>query len=130
MRTIQTLVELEENLDTLDTYIQAKREPEYSFALDLVKQGICFVSRKVNGQLRFYPSRFVGYAGNTKNRHEANEYKNGRETNPVISKICGAKYLPNAEMEKAYRAYCGELGFVARERGPFRVEHKFWPTLK
>lgn len=130
MRTVCSLEELKENLDTMDAYIASKHDPEFSYSLDLIKQGICFVSRKVDGQLRFYPSRFVGYAHNTMNLHENNDYKNGTETNPAISNICKTKCKPNAEIEKSYRIYCEELGFEARERGPFGIEHKFWPVLE
>ena len=129
MRTVRTVEELQENLNTIDSYIQSKHDPEYSYALDLIKHGICFISREVEGQLRFYPSRFIGYVGNTMNRHENNADRDGGETNPAISIICKTKCVPNAEQEKKYKSYCEELGFEAGERGPFGVERKFWPVL-
>ena len=129
MKTVSTIEELKENLDTMDRYIANKHDPEYSFAIDLIKKGICFVPRVVDGHVHFYPSRFIGYVHNTMTLHENNENKDGRETNPVISRICKTNCFADTEMEKAYRVYCEELGFTAREHGPFGVERKFWPPL-
>ena len=84
MKTVSTIEELKENLDTMDRYIANKHDPEYSFAIDLIKKGICFVPRVVDGHVHFYPSRFIGYVHNTMTLHENNENKDGRETNPVI----------------------------------------------
>ena len=64
MRIIERLNEIRMNTKTLDKYLDSKTDPEYSFAIDLVKRGICFVVVKENGVHRFYPSRFVGYADN------------------------------------------------------------------
>ena len=49
---------------------------------------------------RFYPSRFTGYAGNTMEWHLASDKKDGKETNPAISKP-----LPDMELERFYRGW-------------------------
>lgn len=126
MRCVQSIDEIKSNMTVLDGYLSEKHDPEYSFALDLIKKGICFIAISANSSYRFYPSRFIGYANNTMDKHENNEWKDGKETNPVISQILNQKYVPDAELEKAYREYCESLGFAPRERGAFGVERKYW----
>ena len=125
MRFVKSINEIKNNMTTLDDYLSEKHDPEYSFALDLIKNGICFIAASVNSSYRFYPSRFIGYANNTMNKHEKNEWKDGRKTKPVISQILNQKYVSDAELEIAYREYCESLGFTPRERGAFGVERKY-----
>ncbi len=126
MKLVQTASELKENIALLDQYLERKTEPAYSFALNLVKNGVCFVTVRTEQGYRFYPSRFIGYAKNNMNSHEGNEWKDGKETNPAISKILGGKPKPDSELEMAYREYCTKLGFTARLKGTFGVERKYW----
>jgi hypothetical protein len=126
MRLVQSLSEIKKNMSTLDSYLDSKRESEYSFALKLVKKGTCFIAAKTDGKYRFYPSRFIGYADNTMSNHLNNDKKDGRETNPAITQILHRELSFNAELEKAYRAYCEHLGFMANEKGTFGVGRKYW----
>ena len=98
MRTVRNLNELGANIQKIDEYLAAAKDPEHSFAIDLIKKGICFVVVKVNDSYKFYPSRFLGYAFNSMEAHLDNELKDGRETNPVISEILGNKPMPNFEL--------------------------------
>ena len=113
-------------MDTLDQYLDCKIEPLYSFALDRIKKGVCFIVREVDGVYRFYPSRFIGYANNSMEKHLNNEQKDGKITNPVITQILGCHVSPNPIMNKEYCSYCERLGFMAKEKGSFGVERKFW----
>ena len=126
MELVETLEEIRNNMRTLDRYLNSKREPEYSYALSRIKKGTCFIADNSSGAYRFYPSRFIGYVNNTMSRHENNEYKNGRETNPAISEILGRNVSANAELEQAYREYCRRLGFEPNETGAFGVHRKYW----
>ena len=116
MRTVKNVNELRVNIKTLDGYIAIKKEPEYDFALSLVKKGTCFVAIKENGTYKFYPSRFVGYFKNNMDAHQNNNNKDGRETNPAISTVLGSKPTPNLVLENLYREYCESLGFIANEK--------------
>jgi len=119
--------ELFDNCRVLDEYIASRRDPEYSYALDLIKNGICFAAINTNGEYKFYPSRFVGYQGNFRSKHMNNSWKDGKETNPAISAVLGkGKPLPNIELEVLYREYCEKLGFEARDKGSFGKKHKYW----
>jgi len=60
--------------------------------------------------------------------HLYNKYKDGRETNPAISKILGVNPIHNYSLEYFYRKYCESLGFIANDKGSFGVERKYWDT--
>ena len=126
MRTVQSVKEIIYNMDVLDSYLNCKCESEYSFALNLIKRGTCFIAVKSGEQYRFYPSRFIGYANNNMDSHLNNEYKDGKETNPAISEVLGKKLGYNSDLEKAYREYCRNLGFIPNEKGSFGIERKYW----
>ena len=126
MNCIRTIEDIRENMYTLDEYLDRKCESEYSFALDRIKRGTCFIAHKTDGNYRFYPSRFMGYANNTMDAHLNNTNKDGRITTPIISKILCQAPVYDAELDKAYRAYCEHLGFIASEKGNFGVTRKYW----
>lgn len=44
MKTVSNLNELITNIQTLDGYLNAQVDPEYDFALNLIKNGTCFVA--------------------------------------------------------------------------------------
>ena len=118
--------EIRHNIQVIDKYLASKVDPEYSYALDLIKNGICFVVDDSSGRNRYYPSRFIGYASNSRDKHMNNESKDGKITNPAITKILGSKPEPDVEYEKDYREYCESLGIVPKEKGAFGVERKYW----
>lgn len=126
MECVETLEEIKRNIMVINAYLDRKVEPEYSFALRLVKKGTCFIAVKQDDDYRFYPSRFIGYAENTMDAHLNNVYKDGRETNPAISKILNQKEFYDAEMENAYKEYCQRLGFTANDKGTFGKQRKYW----
>ena len=126
MKCVQSLEEIKQNMLVLDNYLDEKHESEYSFALNLIKKGTCFIAVKTEIGYRFYPSRFIGYADNTMNRHLDNTEKDGKETNPAISKVLNQKVTYNKKLEKEYRDYCERLGFIANDKGAFGVERKYW----
>ena len=126
MKTVSNLNELITNIQTLDGYLNAQVDPEYDFALNLIKNGTCFVAMEDSSVYRFYPSRFIGYADNSMDAHLTNVEKDGKETNPAISKILGAKPSINSILNKEYARYCETLGFEPRDKGTFGSERKFW----
>lgn len=125
MELIEKIEDIEENIQTIDNYLSNKTDGEYSFALDLIKRGTCFVVKKEGDTYKFYPSRFIGYKNNTMDKHMNSMTKDGRETNPQISKILHQTLEKNI-FEKEYQEYCKQLGFEHREKGTFGVERKYW----
>ena len=120
--------ELFENMKQIDEYLERKIDPAYSFALDLIKKGVCFVALSDTNGVRFYPSRFIGYKCNTIDKHLSNERKDGRETTPQISNIIGngSKPVFDLSLERKYIEFCTSLGFEAPEKGTFGIERKYW----
>lgn len=126
MNIIKNKAELISNIEILDNYILSKTEPQYGFALALIKRGICFVALKSKNSYKFYPSRFIGYLNNTMDAHLKNGTKDGRKTNLAISLILGGKPVANSIVNMEYEKYCGKLGFFAKEKGAFGGQRKFW----
>lgn len=126
MKTISDFNELMTNIQTLDGYLYSKVDPGYDFALNLIKKGTCFIAVKDSDAYKFYPSRFIGYLGNSMDAHLNNVEKDGRETNPAISKILGGKPLSNPILNQEYAKYCEALGFIPRDKGSFGTERRFW----
>lgn len=124
---VESLGEILDNCTTLDGYIKSKKDPEYTYALELVKRGTCFLAIEKDGQYSFYPSRFIGYVNNTMIQHENNGAKDGRETNPAIAGAINQGHpTPNPNLDLLYKEYCARLGFQASDKGAFGVERKFW----
>lgn len=126
MQCVRSLEEIKHNMMILDYYLDHKTESTYSFALSLVKKGTCFIAQRVEDGYRFYPSRFIGYVNNTMDKHLANSSKDGKETNPAISRILEKKVDVDAQMEQEYQTYCRKLGFEPNEKGSFGVTRKYW----
>ena len=125
--TVESLDEVLDNCATLDGYIESRKDPEYTYALDLVKRGTCFLAIEDEGEYRFYPSRFIGYYNNSMVQHENNVDKDGRVTNPAIAAaIDQGNPTPNSELDLLYKNYCNSLCFHASDKGTFGVERKFW----
>ena len=126
MELVKSLEEIRHNIAVLNAYLDKKTDPEYSSALGLVKRGICFVADSSSGKYRFYPSRFIGYADNTMDKHMSNTTKDGKQTNPAISTILHDKPQHNLQLEELYQTYCPSLGFEANEKGSRGIDRKYW----
>jgi hypothetical protein len=122
MELVESLNDLNVNIKTIDNYLKLKIEPEYSYGLNLVKRGICFIALKENELYKFYPSRFIGYVNNDMESHKNNEEKDGRVTNKAISRVLNIGPLPNTTLEELYQVYCHSLGFKAQNR----ENRKYW----
>lgn len=119
--------EILNNIETLESYLNPfGYKDKRMFALDLIKNGICFVAYKKDDVIKFAPSRFLGYLDNDMTKHDANEYKDGRETTPIISDILGSEPTEDSEMEAAYQAYCSKLFITVGKKGAFGRKRKFW----
>lgn len=126
MRLINNKNQLINNIDTLEGYLTEGDEYAVNKAKSLVKRGTCFVAYKIDKELRFAPSRFIGYIDNKLDKHSASDEKNGNETNKVIIKILKAKPLTNDKLNDQYLEYCNRLGIQPSEKGSFGAPRKFW----
>lgn len=87
---VKSLEDIKHNMQVIDSYLNKGVDPEYTYALNLIKRGICFVVDDSSGRYRFYPSRFIGYALNTRDKHDNNTRKDGKVTKP-----CNLKHIGN-----------------------------------
>ena len=126
MKVVETLEEIMENTKTIDKYLNLDDSVQKEFAKDLVKRGICFIVLDRESKLRFYPSRFVGYKKNDYQKHINNYEKDGRDTNPAISKIINLKPTSSEDLEIEYTRYCEDLGFASNKSGAYGVKRKYW----
>lgn len=46
MNVVKEISQLKENINTLENYLNGEKDPEYSYAIDLIKRGTCFVAMK------------------------------------------------------------------------------------
>ena len=126
MKVVETLGEIIENTETIDKYLDLDGSDQEEFAKNLVKKGVCFIVLDKQSKLKFYPSRFVGYKNNDYQKHINNYEKDGKETNPAISKILDSKPDASEDLEIEYSRYCMELGFASNKSGAFGVKRKYW----
>jgi len=126
MDFVATIEELKNNFAVIDNYLEREIEPQHGYAISLIKKGTCFVAKKAGSGYKFYPSRFIGYINNSMEKHESNDNKDGRETNPAITDVIGSKPVADTKLDWEYRVYCKNLGFDANAKGSFGVERKFW----
>jgi hypothetical protein len=124
MKLITKKSELLENLARLQNYLQ-QPGVDRDFALELIKQGICFIVVEQDGKLFFGPSRFVGYKSNNRHDHVHSDDKDGRETNVAIEAILGTEPAPSDVLESEYEHFSLSLGSSVR-KAPFGTKRKFW----
>ena len=129
MRLVESLPEIERNIEVLAKYLAHPGTPEGEFAQNLIAHGICFVATTREAAPFFAPSRFIGYTENSRTSHISNPDKDGRDTNPAISKILGAQPAPSAELESMYLQFCGRIGIEKKSTGSFGIRRKFWNRL-
>jgi predicted HNH restriction endonuclease len=125
MGLIKTLKQLEQNIANVEKYLTVGTNEEKKETSNLIKRGTCFVAYSINNEIRFAPSRFLGYVYNELYKHASSE-KDGRETNKAINEILQAKPVQNNDLEQKYFDYCFNLGIKPSENGAFGASRKFW----
>lgn len=121
---VQTINEIMENTETIDLYLKDPRLRP--FAIDLVKKGTYYLAVEKNKELRFYPSRFIGYKQNTRDKHIQNRDKDVRDTNKRISAILGQELKKSADLEAEFKKFCDRVGFAPTRTGAYGLPRKFW----
>ena len=121
MDVVSTEDEIRENLAQFENYLCDGSEEEQEFAYGLVQKGSCFIAYKIDGELRFSPSRYTGYLNNSKSKHTNNQYKDGKETNAAINKAIGYTLSPSDELESEYLSFTSRLGIE-----PHNKNRKYW----
>lgn len=115
-----------QNLEKLENYLTGDNENQMKEANQLIKRGTCFIAYQTDNELRFSPSRFVGYVENNIEIHQRSTTKHGGITNSAISKILKSKPLDDDKLDSEYLKYCHKLGIMPSEKGSFGIKRKFW----
>lgn len=121
MDVVTTEEEIRDNLAKFENYLCDGSEDEQQFAFDLIRRGSCFIAYKIDGELRFSPSRYCGYMGNTREKHLKNFDKDGKETNAAINKVIGYTLSTNKELESEYIDFASKFGIK-----PNNKNRKYW----
>lgn len=116
------IVKLTENMDIFDSYLSSSDEKERNFAVNLLTRGHDFIYRIVNGEYRFYPSRFIGYADNTLEKHTDNP-GDGRRTNHRLNSAVGERSLKDDSLSVIYNSYVKKVKPSNRKK---YTKKKFW----
>jgi seryl-tRNA synthetase len=73
MKLVSKIEELKDNIETVENYLTEGNDEEKKYIVNLIRLGKCFVAYSVNDdnkkELRFVPSRFIGYIYNSISKH-------------------------------------------------------------
>ena len=120
MKLISKLEQLIKNIETVEFYLTEGNEEEQLEVSNLIRRGRCLLCYKVQNEIRFAPSRFIGYVNNTLEGHIRSEV-DGRDTNIVINRILKSRPIQDETLRELYLNYCTSLGLNADNK-----KHKFW----
>lgn len=111
MKLIIEKAQLLRNIETVENYLTDGSEEEQEIIKKLIRKGKSIVAYKADGEIRFAPSRFLGYVNNNLKKHKSeSDQIDGKETNPVLTKVIGSKLIANSILESNYKKYCKNLG--------------------
>lgn len=122
---VNSLTEIVNNIRTFERYLVSDNEVDATFAGKKVLDGICFICYEVNKELRFAPSKFIGYRDNTSNSIDG---RHGDDSNQVISRILGSEPILE-KFEMQFRIFTSNLGITVGPLGGFDNPRKFWPEV-
>jgi predicted HNH restriction endonuclease len=121
MDFVSTKEEIRDNLEQFEKYLRGTNG-EREFAYSRISGGKNFMAYKIDGEFRFVPSRYIGYANNTKDKHYKNRSKHGTQTTEKINKIINHnRPLPNKKLESEYLLFTSKLGIK-----PHKRDRKYW----
>ncbi|SFW78581.1 hypothetical protein SAMN03159439_04805 [Pseudomonas sp. NFACC04-2] len=61
MTVVTSITEIEENLQLFEDYLCEGSDEEQLFCSELIRKGSCFIAYETENELRFSPSRYIGY---------------------------------------------------------------------
>ena len=114
--TVTSWNDVRENLLMFERYRVSPNADLRSYYQAMISRGACFVVYDYEQKKLFGPSRFLGYVSNTRAIHEANPYRDGRETNPAIEKSLAQRFEPSAMLESEFSAFCQAAGHQPLEQ--------------
>jgi len=113
------------NIQVLESYRKSGNIEDVEYYNQLIKRGTCFVVTETGGIIVFAPSRFIGYLKNNREKHTANDKKDGRTTTPKIEAVLNSKFRVDEGLERAYRSFCLSLEFSPNEKGTAGANRRY-----
>lgn len=120
---VDNLNEIEQNIKKLENGLTNENENIRTSYSKLIKKGICFIAYKVDNELRFAPSRFIGYKNNEAGKFNTLQL-DGRETNKRIKEILKQPLSINQLLENEFTKFCINLNL--EHSSAFNNKLKFW----
>jgi len=118
MKCAASIDEIELNAFSL---LDAAHKAENADAIELIRKGRVLYPIQYDGFLAFVPSKFIGYARNSVEKHMRKKAGlDGKETNVAVSRILG-KPAADEYVENCFKEYCRSLGVTAANH-----KHRFW----
>lgn len=129
MPLVTTAEQIRRSIASLDVGLsQPQTSHAYSVCVELIHKGRCLLPYEHKGALRFAPSRFVGYVGNTLGKHIAGtEGRDGRETNVALSKVLGLALTEDQDIELKFVEFCRQIRGALPLKVP-SIQRKYWMT--
>jgi hypothetical protein len=115
-RLVESWAEVLANILTLDRYRQSPIPEFQDYFRRRIARGECYIACRVGGRRLFGPSRFIGYAENSKRRHDRNVYRHGTYTNAAIRSILNGEWAPSATLESEFQDFCRKHGIAPDDR--------------
>tara|TARA_R110000868_G_scaffold186762_5_gene429246 strand:+ start:1482 stop:2225 length:744 start_codon:yes stop_codon:yes gene_type:complete len=124
MEFVKLPYQIEDNLRQLESHLIHGNKEEQKEARLLLKRGTCYVCYEKENEIRFAPSRFVGYINNTLNKHNLGKdtgVVHGSYTNAAINKAFKTSLIINEVLNEQLIIYCNSFGVNVDNKN-----HKFW----
>jgi len=125
MTRVNNWDELLVNIKQLESYRHSNNSNENKFFISLIIKGICFLAYKLNDEIAFYPSRFIGYFNNNIQRHN-NSRLYGPETNEAIKYMHGYEPSYDESLDLHLEEFSQNIGLLDNSKGSFGKQRKYW----
>jgi len=126
-KTVKSREEIIKNLKKLESYLDGNNREDKDKAKGVVQFGQCFIAYESNGELRFAPSKFTGYANNSLRKHKKyGKERSGGKTNAAIGRVLGKAKAQNKILDEKYLYYCKLHEIKPHQSRSPKSRKKFW----
>lgn len=129
MRLSNSHDDIAANIRTFESYLHGDDAEARQLALRLLERGTYFVVAELNGAMRFYPSSFVGFQGNSAAKHVGQAGSGVRATTRALEKALHALPFASEKLNGLYQEYARSLGLAnPKQKPPYAKARRFWLT--
>lgn len=121
MKLVTDIHEVQKNIATLENE-RSKGGVALTWYNERIRKSLVLYPYVKDDEVRFAPSRFIGYRNNSRSNHENGHHGNGTETTSVISSILKLKPIISDGYECVFERFCNKNDISSDNR-----IRKFWP---